>query len=149
MPTLTLTISYDGSDAEITQALSRMVAALGKGPAATEATVQQPPMAPQYSTRLDKVAAQFASHTSRTPRLTTVMKLWLRADGKALLSDLWKASGVQKQHDYSGINSALARNMKKVGGPVGWYHRHEQPSGDWVYEIADELLGPLKRAFGV
>jgi hypothetical protein len=75
------------------------------------------------------------------------MKVWLGYDGKAPLSELVKASGVKKQHDYSGIGSALTRNMTKAGGIKKWYDGFPTPSGDWTYEIAHELIDPLKRAF--
>lgn len=155
MPTLTLTVSYDGSDSEITQALSRMVSAFGKSPAATETAsshpsrIPPPSTVPQSSTVLDTIATRFAGYVSRRPRLLKVMKLWLGGNGKALLTELVKVSGVKKQHDYSGIGSALTRNMKKAGGSKDWYDGHEQPNGDWLYEIADELVEPLKRVFGV
>ena len=56
---------------------------------------------------------------------------------------------VPKQHDYAGIGSALTRNMKKAGGPKDWYDAHQEPSGEWIYEVADELVKPLKQAFGI
>jgi hypothetical protein len=150
MPTLSLTVTYDGSDSEITQALSRMVSAFGEGRATTtKSSPSQTSTIPQSSTVLDKIASRFAGFVSRTPRLLKVVKPWLLKNGKVHLSELVKASGVTKQHDYSGIGSALTRNMKKAGGPKDWYQRHEQPNGDWIYEIADELVEPLKRAFGV
>lgn len=145
MPSFTLTVSYDGSDQEIMQALGRMVSALGKGVVSGEA-----PSIAQSPTVLDKVAARFAGYVSRTPRLLKVMKVWLRSkDGKVPLTELVKESGVKRQHDYSGIGSALTRNMKKAGGPKDWYDGHQQPDGEWIYEIAAELVEPLKRAFGV
>jgi hypothetical protein len=131
-----------------------MVVAFGKSPTTTEApssqtsTIPKSSTTPQSSTVLDKIAARFAGYVSRTPRLVTVMKMWLRGNGKALLTELVRVSGVNKQHDYSGIGSALTRNMKKAGGPKDWYDGHEQPNGDWLYEIGDELVEPLKRAFG-
>jgi hypothetical protein len=77
------------------------------------------------------------------------MKVWLGYDGRAPLSELVKASGVKKQHDYSGIGSALTRNMRKAGGVKKWkwYDGFPTPSGDWTYEIVPELIDPLKRAF--
>jgi hypothetical protein len=39
--------------------------------------------------------------------------------------------------------------MKKAGGPKDWYDAHQRPDGEWIYEIADELTEPLKRAFAV
>src|ERR1019366_3683196 len=143
MPTLTLTVSYDGSDPEITQALARMVSALGNDAAAhgDAQTIVQP------STTFDKIATRFAGHVSRTPRLLAVMKVWLRSNGNIPLAELVKASGVRNQHDYSGIGSALTRNMKKAGGTNHWYDGHELAKDEWVYEIADELIEPLTRAF--
>jgi hypothetical protein len=146
MPTLTLTVSYDGSDPEITQALARMVSALGKD-AAANGIVQ--PTIVQPSTTFDKTATKFAGYVSRRPRLLTVITVWLRSNGKIPLTELVKASGVQKQHDYSGIGSALTRNMKKAGGPKQWYDGHELPNGEWIYEVADELIEPLKKAFNL
>jgi len=153
MPTLTLTMTYDGSDPEITQALSRMVAALGNSP-----TVPSAPLPPQTQTTshpptiLNNIATNFAALLAGTPRLVTVMKTWLGVNGKALLTDLVKVSGVQKQHDYSGIGSALTRNLQKAGWPKKgpkFYTVHKQPNGDRVYEIAGELVEPLKRAFKI
>jgi len=125
------------------QALGRMAAALGGDKA------NGFPALAQSSTVLDRIATKFAGYVSRTNRLRNVMLAWLRNDGKILLSELVRVSGVKKQHDYAGVGSALTRNMKKAGGPEGWYDGHETANEEWVYEIADELVQPLKRAFGL
>jgi hypothetical protein len=124
-----------------------MVSALGKNTAA--ANGDGPPTIVQPSTTFDKVATKFAGYVSRRPRLLTVITVWLRRNGRIPLSELVEASGVQKQHDYSGIGSGLTRNMKKAGGPRQWYDGHELPNGERVYEIADELIEPLKKAFNL
>lgn len=148
MPTLTFTVTYDGTDPAILQALSRMASALGQqtggagGPQPIASDVPAP-----SSTAFEKIAARFAAQVSRRSNLTAVMRVWIQNNGKAPLSELVRASGVKTQHDYSGIGSALTRNMKKAGGPKDWYDGREQSNGDWLYEIADELIEPLKRAF--
>src|SRR3974377_1928632 len=110
MPTLTLTVTYDGSDPEITRALSRVVSALGSGSAA--AAPPHPRALPQASTVLDKIARRFAGFVSNTPRLAKVMEAWLRSEGKLPLTELGKGSGVRKQEDYAGIGSGLTRTNK-------------------------------------
>ena len=143
MPNITLTFSYDGSDSEIMQALARIGSALG-GPSKQNGSVSG-----QNSNSVERIATKFAGYISRKPRLKNVMVAWLKRDGKILLSELVKVSGVAKQHDYAGIGSALTRNMKKAHGPKDWYDGAENAQGDWVYEIAEEFKAPLKRAFGL
>ena len=78
------------------------------------------------------------------------MKVWLRSgDGKAPLTELFKASGVKKHHDYTGIGAALTRNMIKAGfSSKKWYRKDQLTNGERIYEIQGELVEPLKRAFG-
>ncbi|HXE92004.1 MAG TPA: hypothetical protein VNK82_13690 [Terriglobales bacterium] len=145
MPTLTLTFAYDGSDPEIMQALSRMVAAFGS----PTGTISLPTLGSQVSSSVERIATKFAGLVYRTPRLRAVMEEWLRRGGKIPLSELVRISGVKKQHDYAGIGSALTRNMKAAGGPKDWYDGHQDVAGAWIYEIADELVAPLRKAFKI
>jgi hypothetical protein len=101
------------------------------------------------STSVERIAVKFTGLVSATPRLRGVMEGWIRANGKIRLSELVRISGVRKQHDYAGIGSALTRNMKKAGGPKDWYDGHQDTDGNWIYQIADEYVEALKRAFKV
>jgi hypothetical protein len=144
MPTLTLTFTYDGSDPEIMQALSGVGAALGGSTAHSVHNNSR-----QSSKPVERIASEFAGYVSQRDNLKNVMLAWLRHDGKISLSELVKISGVKKQHDYAGIGSALTRNMKKADGPGDWYDCIRNVQGEWIYEIADELVQPLKRAFSL
>jgi hypothetical protein len=142
MPTLSFTVTYDGSDPEILHALSRFASALSTNNEQNGQVSALP-----SSDSIERIAGKFAGYISRTNRLKNVMIAWLRRDGKIPLVELVKVSGVKKQHDYAGIGSALTRNMKKAGGPKDWYDGNQDVHGDWNYEIAGELVQPLKRAF--
>ena len=38
----------------------------------------------------------------------------------------------------------------KAGGPREWYRAYQNDKGQWIYEIVEELVGPLKKnAFGL
>src|SRR5258707_3507864 len=130
MPNLNFSFSYDGTDPEIIQVLSRIGSALS-GP--KQNGVSTPA---QASGSIDRIATKFAWYVSRRHNLKSVMIAWLRRDGKIPLTDLVKVSGVKKQHDYAGIGSALSRNMKKAGGAREWYDGAENAQGEWIYEIA-------------
>jgi hypothetical protein len=143
MPTLSFTVTYDGTDPEIIRVLSRFASALSMEPKAESGRIDSIPS----SDSIERIAGKFAGYVSRTSRLKNVMLAWLRKDGKIPLPELVKVSGVKKQHDYAGIGSALTRNMKKAGGPKDWYDGAQDVHGDWIYEIAGELVQPLKRAF--
>lgn len=147
MTSLTLTVTYDGSDTDIKRAISRMISSLSSEPVDSLREDSFAARRPSEST--ERIASQFAGFISRRPRLLNVMKAWLQRDGSILLSELVKVSGVKKQHDYGGVGGALTKNMRKAGGPSDWYSWEEQPDSDWVYSIADEYVKPLKRAFGL
>lgn len=142
MPTLSFTVTYDGTDPEILQALTRFASALSSNDKQNGhgGSVQS-------SDSIERIAGKFAGYVSRTNRLKNVMVAWLRKDGRIPLAELVKVSGVKKQHDYAGIGSALTRNMKKAGGPKDWYDGTQDVHGEWIYEIAGELVQPLKRGF--
>jgi|ERR1700730_18597583 len=144
MPTLSFTVTYDGTDPEIIHALSRFASALSNNNKSDRQVSSL-----QSSDSVERIAGKFAGYVSRTSRLKNVMVAWLRNDGKIPLAELVKISGVKKQHDYAGIGSALTRNMKKAGGAKDWYDGTQDVHGVWIYEIAAELVHPLKRAFNL
>lgn len=148
MPSLSLTVNYDGTDAEIVQALSRMVAVFsatngsGQGPAGNGAGWPE------------KAAGKFAGYVSATAARgkssqQAVMQVWLKRHGVAPLEDLVKAADVAKSHDFAGVSSSLTRNMLKAGGPKKWYQEYREVNGKRMRRISDELIDPLKRAFGL
>ncbi len=149
MPTLSLTVNYDGADAEIMQALSRMAAAFGansknSGQISNNSSTGWP----------DRVAPKFAGYVSRAASSghqsqQAVMEAWLKPHGTTDLNDLVKASGVTKIHDFAGVSSSLTRNMLKAGGPKKWYEEHRDLNGKRIRRICDELVEPLKRAFHI
>ena len=147
MPTLTLTLNYDGADAEIMQALSRMAAAFGASNknsgqiSNTSASGWPDRVAPKFAGYVSHAAA--SGHRSQQ----AVMQAWLKPHGTADLNDLVKASGVAKTHDFAGVGSSLTRNMLKAGGPKKWYEEHRDVNGKRIRRICDELVEPLKRAF--
>ena len=150
MPTLTLTLSYDGADAEIMQALGRMAAAFGasknNGQKAANTAPGWPDVAaPKFAGYVSHAAAG-GSHSQQA-----VMQAWLKPnnDGTADLNELVKAAGVAKTHDFAGVSSSLTRNMLKSGGPKKWYEKHRDVNGKRIYRISDELVEPLKRAFHI
>src|SRR5579862_5638075 len=149
MSILTLTVTYDGADSEIIQALSRMVAALsvtnnGNSQAAIN---NQPGWA-------DKTAQKFAGYVSHAAARgersqLSVMQVWLKRDGVASLEELVKVSGVAKNHDFAGVGSSLTRNMLKAEGPKKWYQEYRDTNGKRIRRISEELIAPLKRAFKI
>jgi hypothetical protein len=148
MPTLSFTVTYDGSDSEIIQALSRIGSALGGTKQISNAPQNGHNGAIQPSSTLEKIAAKFAGYISRRKRLKDVMVPWLEKDGKITFRELMKLASVKTEHQYAGIGSALTRNMKKAGGPKDWYENNSQDlKGEWIYEIAAEFVEPLKHAF--
>src|SRR5215510_6031745 len=98
MPDLTLTVSYDGADAEIIQALSRMATAFS---ASNKSNDQTPgSRGPGWP---EKVAQKFVGYVSHAAARgedsqQAVLCFWLKRDGVAPLDDLVKASGVSKTH---------------------------------------------------
>jgi hypothetical protein len=74
---------------------------------------------------------------------------WLKANGEILLTKLWQAAGVKKQHDYSDVGGSMTKNMMKAKGPKAWYTGALNNDGEWVYKIVPELVDPLKRSFGL
>lgn len=149
MPSLTFSLSYDGADAEIIQALSRMVAAF---PASNKSTGERPSsIEPGWP---EKAAQKFAGYVSHAAvrgedSQLAVLRFWLKRDGAAPLEDLVKASGVAKSHDFAGVSSSLTRNMLKAGGPKKWYQEHRDVNGKRIRRISDELVHPLKQAFKI
>jgi hypothetical protein len=102
----------------------------------------------------DDVARRFAEHVKSAaacgnPSQKDAMTAWLNADGEILLTKLWKAAGVKKQHDYSGVGGSMTKNMMKAKGPTAWYTWALNNNGEWVYKIIPELVEPLKRSFDI
>jgi hypothetical protein len=100
------------------------------------------------------IAKKFQKYVSETAAWGHVsqnkaMLAWLQHDGDIELTTLWKAAGVKSQHSFGGVGGSLTKNMKKAGGPREWYTYHRNEKDQWIYKIADELVGPLKGAFGV
>jgi hypothetical protein len=142
-------VHYDGSDERILDLVSKLIGANGGS--------QAPALTPRSqngteSSTWDDVARQFAEHVNSAadsghPGQKNAMTAWLRADGEIPLTKLWKAAGVEKQHDYSGVGGSMTKNMMKAKGPKAWY-TGTLTNGDWVYKIVPELVEPLKRSFG-
>ena len=154
MPTLSFTVTYDGSDSEIAQRFSRMIAAYGfkNGElSTTNAPSSSANVSPGWT---ENVAAKFAGFVSQTAMRgeksqKNVIETWLKHNGSVPLTELVKASGVKRAHDYSGVGSSLSRNMKKSGGPKRWYDVVRNTKGERIYKMAPELIEPLKRIFKV
>ena len=148
-------IIYEGSDEEIRKYLSSMPLHIQMGTFASNGGSASKATDGSSST-WDQIAVDFhrrlegAASNGHAGQKKAVLA-WLRQNGEIELSSLWKASGVNNQHDYGGIGSGLTRNMKRAGGPKKWYtyQRHSTKSGEWVYTILPELVDPLKRAFNV
>jgi hypothetical protein len=153
MPTLSFTVTYDGSDSEISKALGRMVSAFGSPDGSPAASImsQSANGSPGWA---DNVAPKFAGFVFQTAARGEksqkhVVEAWLRHDGAISATALVKASGVKRTHDYSGVGSSLTRNMKKSGGPKKWYDTSRDIKGEKIYRMSPELVEPLKRAFKV
>jgi hypothetical protein len=151
MPKFTF-VHYDGSDEQIMKLVSQLVAANGGG--------QLPPSskgngnAGTASSAFTEVAMNFAQYVNNAavygkPSQKNAMLAWLKADGEILLTKLWKAAGVNSQHDYSGVGGSLTKNMIKAKGPKAWYTWSLNSDGEWVYKIVAELVEALKQAFGL
>jgi hypothetical protein len=102
----------------------------------------------------EDVAKKFHKHISDTAAWgrgsqNKAMLAWLKHDGEIDLTVLWKASGVKTQHHFGGVGGSLTKNMQKAGGPREWYRASKNNSGQWIYSIVDELVEPLKSAFGI
>jgi hypothetical protein len=100
------------------------------------------------------VAKKFQKYVSNTAAWgresqNKAMLAWLQHNGEIDLGILWKASGVKAQHDFGGVGGSLSKNMKKAGGPEEWYSARRNDKGRWTYKIIDELVEPLKTAFGL
>jgi hypothetical protein len=144
-------IEYEGSDEQILKLLMRGAPsenALSSGPGTS---------GKQNGTNhsiWEAVAKKFNKHVSDTADRGRVgqkkaMLKWLEQDGAVDLTTLWKASGVKAQHDFGGVGGSLTKNMIKSGGPEEWYRAYRDGKGQWIYKIIDELVGPLKAAFGL
>jgi len=105
-------VTYDRSDPEITQALSRMVAAFGNSPVVSAAPLAQTQTTSHPPANPNNIAVNFAAVVAGTPRLVTVMKKWLGATGKALLTDLWKVRASRSGSDVNGESANLSRWVK-------------------------------------
>lgn len=155
MSNITFTVTYDGSDQQIINALSRMVSVFAQtnGVVANNAVSSQS-VNPNSSHWAKNVAAKFAGYVVETARRgeksqRACMEVWLKHDGRVPLSQLVKASGVEKTHDYAGVGSSLSRNMKKAGGPKKWYDVVRDLKGERIYQIVPELVELLKEAFNI
>lgn len=147
MPTVTV-IRFEGSEDEISRFLAQNghIVSIPQGNSSKAA--------PQTSGMWDQVASNFERHVSEAaaagrPSQKKAMLAWLHAGGRIQLTKLWNAAGVKVQHDYAGVGGSLTKNIVKAKGPKQWYTWHLDRSGEWIYEIIPELLGPLKRAFAV
>jgi hypothetical protein len=143
-------VHYDGSDERIMELVSKLVSGNGGS---------QPKAAPSSNngnapSTWDDVARRFAEYIDSaaaygSPSQKDAMTAWLKADGEILLTKLWKAAGVKRQHDYSGVGGSMTKNMMKAKGPKAWYTGALNSDGEWVYKIVPELIDPLKRSFGL
>lgn len=144
-------IEYEGSDDQILKLLTQG-AALG---IATPRSDPQSNNGSNGNSVWDGIARKFAKHVSDTAAWgrtgqKKAMEAWLaRKNGEIELTALWKAAGVKTQHDYAGIGGSLTKNMIKSGGPREWYQYYTNGKGEWLYKVMDELLVPLRDAFGV
>jgi len=144
-------VHYDGSDERIIDLLSKLVG--GNGGSQAAGTTSAPNNGIEPST-WDDVARRFAEHVNSAaacgnPGQKDAMTAWLKADGEILLTKLWKAAGVKKQHDYSGVGGSMTKNMMKAKGPKAWYTAALNNDGEWVYKVVPELVEPLKCSFGL
>jgi hypothetical protein len=144
-------VHYDGSDQQIIELVSKLVSG-NVGARAQIATAPSPNNGNDPST-WDEIARRFAKYVNSaaaygSPSQKDAMLAWLKSDGEILLTKLWKAAGVKKQHDYSGVGGSLTKNMMKAKGPKSWYTAFLR-DGEWFYKIATELVEPLKRNFGL
>jgi hypothetical protein len=144
-------VHYDGSDERIVDLVSKLIAGIGgsQAPASTPSPGNGTQPSPW-----DDVARRFAEHVNSTaasgnPGQKNALTAWLKADGEIVLTKLWKAAGVKKQHDYSGVGGSMTKNMVKARGPKAWYTASLNNNGEWVYKIVPELVEPLKRSFGL
>jgi hypothetical protein len=102
----------------------------------------------------EDIAKKFHKHISDTAAWglgsqNKAMLAWLKRDGEIDLTTLWKAAGVKTQHHFGGVGGSLTKNMQKAGGPREWYRAAKNDNGQWIYTIVDELVEPLKTAFGI
>ena len=144
-------VHYDGSDDQIIELVSKLVS--GNVGSKTQTAAPSPNNGSGPST-WDDVARRFAEHVNSAaadgnPSQKEAMVAWLKADGEILLAKLWKAAGVKKQHDYSGVGGSMTKNMMKAKGPKAWYTGALNNDGEWVYKIVPELVDPLKRSSGL
>jgi hypothetical protein len=147
-------IEYEGSDDQILKLLTQgtQVQALPGGAAVGGVGARN-----GVNTQLsvwDGIAKKFQKHVSDTAAWgkssqNKAMLAWLENGGAIELTALWKAAGVKSQHDFGGVAGSLTKNMKKAGGPREWYRSRQNDKGQWIYEIVEELVGPLTRAFGL
>jgi hypothetical protein len=143
-------VHYDGSDEKIIELVSKLVSDNGgskvsNGSASASAA---------GSSGWDDIARRFAEHINAAAAYGNnsqkeAMTAWLKSDGVIPLTKLWKAAGVKRQHDYSGVGGSLTKNMVKAKGPKEWYTGTLNNDGEWIYKIAPDLVEPLKRSFGL
>jgi hypothetical protein len=145
-------IEYEGSDEEILKLLTQHtspVHSISSGVANGERNGDSTDLSVWES-----VAKKFQKYVSDTAAWgresqNKAMLAWLEHNGEIDLATLWKASGVKAQHDFGGVGGSLSKNMKKAGGPREWYSARRNGKGRWIYKIVDELVEPLKSAFGL
>jgi hypothetical protein len=145
-------IEYEGSDEQILKLLTQGTSHI---PSASAGTAVGGRNGGGESPSLwDGVAKKFHKYVSDTAAWgktsqNKAMLAWLQNDGKIDLTLLWKSSGVKAQHDFGGVGGSLTKNMIKAGGPREWYRAHQNDKGQWIYEIEEGLVAPLKNAFGL
>ena len=144
-------IEYEGTDDEILRLL-RQGASSGVANPNGETTSNN---GGNHNGAWDKVALKFAKHVSDTAAWgragqQKAMRAWLsQRNGEIAFKELWKAAGVKTEHDYAGIGGSLTKNMVKSGGPKEWYRYYTNVRGEWIYKVLDEMLEPLREAFGI
>jgi hypothetical protein len=144
-------IEYEGSDEQILRLLTQgasqvhsispVVVSGGRNAASTNPTIWED-IAKKFHKYVSDTAAWGRASQNKS------MRAWLQHDGEIDLSVLWKAAGVKTQHHFGGVGGSLTKNMQKAGGPREWYSTSQNDKGQWLYKIVDELVEPLKDAFG-
>jgi hypothetical protein len=143
-------VHYDGSDEKIIELVSKLVAGNGGSKVSNASTAASA----AGSSGWDDIARRFAEHVNAAAAngnssQKDAMTAWLKSDGVIPLTKLWKAAGVKRQHDYSGVGGSLTKNMVKAKGAKEWYTGGLNNDGEWIYKIAPDLVEPLKRSFGL
>jgi hypothetical protein len=147
MPKFTF-VQYEGDDAQIAQIVGRLISSdnVGRG-SESSSNASGPSAWDAIGTRFEQLLSRTAAGGRPSQKLAFVV--WLRNGGEVELTKLWKAAGVDSQHDYGGVGGSLSKNMRKAGGPKDWYDCYRNGSGEWIYKLLPELVEPLKRAFSI